>query len=93
MLENLEEQGVQILDGAKLNEVDGEKKYIKLERDSVEYRILVDSIVMAAGYKKSGSLGRELLRLAGNGGGSGRGGEKDSGCSGGRRRIRIKSRA
>ncbi len=67
LLENLEEQGVQILDGAKLTEVDGEKKYIKLERDSVEYRILVDSIVLAAGYKKSGGLSRELRRLAGNG--------------------------
>lgn len=66
LLENLEEQGVQILDGAKLNEVDGEKKYIKLERASVEYRILADSIVLAAGYKKSGGLGRELRRLAGN---------------------------
>ncbi len=65
LLENLCDEGVDILDEAKILELGEKGKYIKLERDKVEYRISVDDIVLAAGYKESGAFGRELRSLAG----------------------------
>jgi NADPH-dependent 2,4-dienoyl-CoA reductase/sulfur reductase-like enzyme len=68
LLENLDEQGIQVLDDAIVLEVGETEKYIRLVRDAVEYNIFVDDIVLAAGYHRRRSFGKELQRLLDNGG-------------------------
>jgi len=67
LLESLDETGVQILDDAEITEVSGKNKYIRVKREDIEYKISVDDIVLAAGYKKSGDFVRELQKLRGTG--------------------------
>jgi 2,4-dienoyl-CoA reductase-like NADH-dependent reductase (Old Yellow Enzyme family)/thioredoxin reductase len=65
LLENIESGNIDILDRAKVVELGDRGKYIKLERDKVEYKIHLDEIVLAAGYRQSTGLGAELRRIAG----------------------------
>ena len=67
LLESLDEMGVHILDDAEITEVSGKDKYIRVKREDIEYKISVDDIVLAAGYKKSGVFVRELQTLKGTG--------------------------
>jgi 2,4-dienoyl-CoA reductase-like NADH-dependent reductase (Old Yellow Enzyme family)/thioredoxin reductase len=68
LLENLDESGVQILDNAAIVEVGGAQKYVKLKREDVEYRIFVDGIILAAGYRESAAFSRDLRQLIGGDG-------------------------
>ena len=65
MLENIEAGDIDILDRANIIELGEKGKNIKLERDKVEYRIYLDEIVLASGYRKSTGFGRKLHGLAG----------------------------
>jgi 2,4-dienoyl-CoA reductase-like NADH-dependent reductase (Old Yellow Enzyme family)/thioredoxin reductase len=65
LLENIEAEDIDILDRANIIELGEKGKSIRLEREKVEYRILLDEIVLAAGYRGSAGFSRELRELAG----------------------------
>ena len=48
-----------------MTEVNGQHKYINVKREDIEYKIFVDDIVLATGYKKSGGFVQELQKLRG----------------------------
>lgn len=65
LLESLDEMGVHILDDAEITEVNGKQKYLRVKREDIEYKISVDDIVLATGFKKSGRFVQELQKLRG----------------------------
>jgi 2,4-dienoyl-CoA reductase-like NADH-dependent reductase (Old Yellow Enzyme family)/thioredoxin reductase len=68
LLEKLDENDVQLMDGVKEVSIEDNGKNIRFDRDSIEYRIPVDSIILASGYRESGRIAKELREELGNDG-------------------------
>ena len=65
LLENLSAHQVQIFDRAKIIEVGEGGKNLTVARENIEYRIRVDLILLATGYRKSSSFAEALRKFKG----------------------------
>ena len=65
LLENLAANRVQIFDRARIEEVGEGGNYLHVLRENIEYRIKVDLIFLATGYRKSSSFAEALRQLRG----------------------------
>lgn len=65
LLENLAAHKVQIFDKAEIAEIGGGGRYLIASRENIEYKVMVDLILLATGYRKSSSFAKSLRQLKG----------------------------